>query len=412
MSPRHFPTDANTVQNNLREAATLTDAQLGKRTVYELRELLRVCGLKQVVRDGKQMPIREAKRDELLEALAIATSPYKLLANASIVLELVDEDIQKLDYESVRDLLKIAATLPTDVERLEKARTTAYEVNDWITRTYADTPHLARFYARCNQRGQYRSRVQELVKLENDLLLTAIYGVYSDTLNALGKHDSELKAKGNSERLTTYETNKRTVAVGKLHEWTLTTLDNPTATDWKNVAIAVAASTGRRMYSEVLAGTGSYKAVGEYELEFTGVAKGKEVNNDSYRIPTIAPASDVVRAIEVLEEKGKRIPCENVSDYATVIECRRLADKRHSKNVGDHWKKALCLTLLALDPTDEEAKKDDMTTLHGLRKLYVMHYTRNLSDREQRKVASDLLCHSGDGSVASDAYTSIFTLAD
>lgn len=412
MSPKYFPTDSATLQNNLRETATLTEAQLNERDVYQLRDLLRICGIKQVVRDGKQVPVREGRRQELIEALAIATSPYKLLATATIEPTLVDEEIRKLDFESVRDLLKIAANLGTDSERQDKARSVAYEVNNWIQHTYADTPHLARFYARCNHRGQYRSRVQELIKQENSLLLTAIYGIYSDTLNALGKYDSELKAKGNSERLTTYETNKRPVAVAKLHEWTLATLADPTATDWKNVVVAIAASTGRRIYSEVLAGSGQYKAVGEYELEFTGVAKGKEVNSNSYRIPTIAPASDVVKAIEHLDKLEKRIPCADISDYASVIECRSKADKRHSKNVGEHWSKRLCLQLLGFEQTDEQASKAELTKLHGLRKLYVMHYTRGLSDLDQRKKASELLCHSGDGLVASDAYTQVFTLAD
>lgn len=409
---KYFPTDSATVQNNLREAAALTEVELNGRSVYDLRNLLRICGIKQVLRDGQQVPIRQATRAELLKELETATNPYRLLASATIEPEFVDEDIRKLDFESVYQLLKLATALPTDPERTEKARATAYEVNEWIARTYADSPTLARHFARCNHRGQYRVRVKELVTRDGDLLLTSIFGVFADTLSALGKFDAEAKAKANSERLTTYEGNTRSVSVGKLHEWILTTLANPTGSDWKNVVVAVAASTGRRIYSEVLAGSGQYEVAGEYELRFTGVAKGKEVNSESYLIPTIAPAANVVKAIAVLDELQKRIPCDSPSDYASVIECRRIADKRHSKNVGEHWSKRLCIELLGFEQTDEQAKADELTKLHGLRKLYVMHYTRGLSDREQRKRASELLCHSGDGSVAADAYTSQFTLAD
>jgi Telomere resolvase len=411
---KHFPTDSATLQSNLREAAALTEVELSGRTVYQLRDLLRVCGIKQVVRNGVQVPIRQATRVELLKELETATNPYRLLATATIEPELVDEDIRKLDFESVYQLLKLATALPTDPERTEKARATAYEVNEWIAKNYADSPTLARHFARCNHRGQYRARVKELVTKDGDLLLASIFGVFADTLSALGKFDAEAKAKANSERLTTYEDNSRSVSVGKLHEWTLATLANPTESDWKNVVIAIAASTGRRIYSEVLAGSGQYEVASEYEIKFTGVAKGKELNTTAYTLPTIAPAVDVVAAIKHLEtgEAPKRVPCVNPCVFESVLECRKKADKRHSKNVGEHWSKRICKELLGFEQTDEQAKADELTKLHGLRKLYVMHFTRGLTDREQRKRASELLCHSGDGSVAADAYTSQFTLAD
>jgi hypothetical protein len=411
-----FTSDAATLQSNLREAASLTNEQLESRTVYELRDLLRHCGVKQITRSGTNVPIRAARRPELLEALAVATTPFKHLAKASIDMDLVDADIKRLTFEDVANLLVLAArevTLEDSTKGNEKARSVAYEVNEWIMKTYTDTPSLARFYVRCDQRGDYRSRVRDIVFSKGNLILEGVYGVFATTLNALGKFDSESKATANKARVVNYAANTRTIDVQPLQNWAVGVLGKqPEVGVWKDVVVALAAVTGRRVYSEILSGTSRFAEAGEFELKFSGVSKGKDVNNKEYTIPTIAKASDVVRAIQWLEEVGKRLLCDDLENHAAVLAARKATDKRHSKNLGEYWKKNLCANLLGLAQDDEEAAKDDLTTLHGLRKLYVMHFTRGMSDIQQRHKASELLCHSGDGSVASDAYTTQFKLED
>lgn len=410
MKRTHFPTDPATIQSNLREVSALTSEQLEDLGVYELRELLRKCGIKDVKRGDASTPVRSIKKAEALEALKLAVTPYKLLANATIEPEYVEEDIKRLTYDGVLELLKIAAREESDELRTKKAQAIAYECNEWVTRTYPDTDKLARFYTRCDHRGDYRAQVKTLVKEEGSLLLTAVYGVFADTLSALGRFDAEQKAKANSERLVKYSDTKRTIDTTALKTFAQETLANLSestpANKWKTVAIALAIVTGRRIYSEILCDTGRYEVAGDYEIRFSGVAKGKELNEQWYTLPTLVLATNVKKAITWLTDKGKRIHCEDSSNWEQVKKARDAADSRYSKDVNKFWKESLCSHLLGLDTNDSS----ELVKIHGLRKLYVMHFVKGLSDREARARASQLLCHSSDGSVAADAYTSEFDI--
>jgi hypothetical protein len=208
-----------------------------------------------------------------------------------------------------------------------------------------------------------------------------------------------------------YEASKRTLSPTRLNSWATDLLeelnDETAATNWKDVAIALAVVTGRRIYSEILCGVGQYEDLGDQQISFTGVAKGKEHNPDSFVIPTLCSSALVVKAVAWLDLKGKRVQCDNPHDWVQVKLAREKADKRYAKDVALYWKTRLCPRLLGLEASDDN---NEFVKIHGLRKLYVMQFIQGLSDRQARTKAASLLCHSSDGSVASDAYTSQYEL--
>lgn len=88
-----------------------------------------------------------------------------------------------------------------------------------------------------------------------------------------------------------------------------------------DLAVGVALSTGRRAIEVMY--QGEFKAIGDYEIEFSGQAKrGKGVDTDSYIIPTVIKTDKIVEAVtkirtssqfEKLEEKLAEIEEEKGS---------------------------------------------------------------------------------------------------
>jgi hypothetical protein len=79
---------------------------------------------------------------------------------------------------------------------------------------------------------------------------------------------------------------------------------------WTKVSVAAALGTGRRMAE--IHSLGSFEVAGDYSLHFTGQAKtrGAEDAKTDYTIPTLFPAATLQRAIEYLDEQGRRLDPE------------------------------------------------------------------------------------------------------
>lgn len=91
---------------------------------------------------------------------------------------------------------------------------------------------------------------------------------------------------------------------------TLEELMNGQEPHWTKVSVAIALGTGRRMAE--IHSLGSFEVIGEFEMHFSGQAKtrGVEQAKTDFDIPTLFPAAILKRAIEYLEQQGRRLEPE------------------------------------------------------------------------------------------------------
>lgn len=114
-------------------------------------------------------------------------------------------------------------------------------------------------------------------------------------------------------------------------------LTNPSEHNYTDVAIAVALCCGRRMVEIMMLGT--FVLHSEYEIEFSGQAKGKARKVDGkalkdhvFIIPTLVPAQLVIDGINYLETQGYRIDSDN--DPADV---NNKYSRTLSRKVKNNW---------------------------------------------------------------------------
>lgn len=91
---------------------------------------------------------------------------------------------------------------------------------------------------------------------------------------------------------------------------TLEKLMNGQELHWTKVSVAVALGTGRRMAE--IHSLGTFEVIGEFEMHFSGQAKTRDAEQakTDFDIPTLFPASTLKRAIDYLDEQGRRLDSE------------------------------------------------------------------------------------------------------
>ncbi len=110
---------------------------------------------------------------------------------------------------------------------------------------------------------------------------------------------------------------------------TLEQLMNGEEPHWTKVSAAAALGMGRRMAE--IHSLGSFEVADRYSLHFSGQAKtrGAEDAKTDYVIPTLFPAATLKRAIDYLEEKGRRLdPEEQKRDRNAVNKAYAMALSR------------------------------------------------------------------------------------
>ena len=115
------------------------------------------------------------------------------------------------------------------------------------------------------------------------------------------------------DRLVTASENVEEVRAAPLIEWArdmlvLATLD---AVSTDKMAVALAIVTGRRQ-AEILT-AGSFELVDERHIMFTGQLKARGEDRSSYKIPVLAPASDVITALAQVQKKYGHLTVDEVS---------------------------------------------------------------------------------------------------
>ena len=147
-------------------------------------------------------------------------------------------------------------------------------------------------------------------------------------------HKKQVAAKREQEILQTEDTQ---VSVGNYLVWAKKILEElptkPKRGYWKNVSIALAISTGRRMNEIHFAAT-KFEVINNDWVWFTGQSKGRDYSKlffdkyPAFAIPTLVPAELVVKGFEYLKQDNK------------IVEDDRLkVNKKWSSDLCQHFKK-------------------------------------------------------------------------
>jgi hypothetical protein len=142
----------------------------------------------------------------------------------------------------------------------------------------------------------------------------------------------------------------RRIEINVMIAWMERILSNYASYDWKHTAIALALATGRRPIE--LFRTGDFKVVNSNTVEFSGQAKKKLADSESYEIPVLFDASVCVSAIDHMRNLlalGKRLTNDQVNQKTA----KPLAD-RMQRIFGD-----------------------DAIEFYGLRAAYARYVLRN-----------------------------------
>ena len=409
MPKNYYPTDTNTLTSNRRLIAAFSRDDLNEKTAEELRKLCRMIGVKHGNVGGEIKQVNALKKVQLVEVLLKETDDIRRLVKGETP-DLTDEDIKTLGYEDVFNLLLLAERKETDLDRKTAAMEVAVEVDGMIRMTYPDGDK-PRHATRNNKRGDYRVRVEKLVKSDGSLMVAALFSVYSDMLSRLGRKDVAAKVADDKVRKDSYlsGTSSNKINHTLLIDWAEKTLRRVKvlqSSRWTEVALALVIATGRRVYSEVLCQASQFRAVDDKTLGFIGVAKskGEELDLTEYDIPTLVNSSLVMEGFNWLERNGKRYPVFNRLNRDEVVDAREGADRRYSSDMSRFFRTIRGQFIVG----DEDVTKK--FTVHSVRALYVLKLTSGLSDYEKRTVGSKLLCHHSDGTVAADSYISQFTV--
>lgn len=169
---------------------------------------------------------------------------------------------------------------------------------------------------------------------------------------------------------------------------------------WKDVAIALALVTGRRMFSEILMDTTEFSLIDGQDMTvmFWGQAKTRgRGESEAYQIPTLVEAELVVKGYQYLASLGKLGDTSEANDLDGV---KYKTKNRHSRYINQHV-------------------KSDWTVIPGakprtLRELYAIKASQNYQSEGGQQELNVYICNIlrlGDRSVA-DAYLSYYHLID
>lgn len=362
-----------TITENIGYLAGLSQADLADRSVHELRKLLASCGVTQVTcllertsnergiettyTKGNDIRRAAATREECLQAIAEITVEKQLLARATEFngKVLVDE-LPKRNW-------LVQAIVSGQYLGLEVAAS----LNESIMEDY---PESHQFTTRAVMRSKYKGKLKATLKAREYWNVDSVqerYNSFDSALDNLGKEDNRVKNDIISQRrLERKERNRTTTTytefdVSSLLNWCERTLSKLPASsrEWRKVALALAVATGRRCTSEILCSRSSAKRAGEYEIEFTGLAKEREDRQKQpIVVPTLVPATLVISGLEWLANMDKQ---ETERDRAHA---------RFSSDLTKTWREIANSTGVPVFTQLPEKEQRELHKVHGARKIY------------------------------------------
>jgi integrase len=185
------------------------------------------------------------------------------------------------------------------------------------------------------RRFDIKEAMQAMVDSEIPLLketMQVLLEYFYSQLLSFQRDDSVELSKTYRQKVKGKNTAKTPIEITRIVEdchRTLEQLINGEEPHWTKVSVAAALGTGRRMAE--IHSLGSFEVAGDYSLHFTGQAKtrGADDAKTDYVIPTLFPAATLKRAIEYLDEQGRRLdPEEQKCDRNAVNRAYAMALSR------------------------------------------------------------------------------------
>jgi len=399
------------IGEQLENLATLTDIELNKASVNELRKQLSLLGVNTIERNGKAVEVYRARKQELLLALQTLVNKQRALNTAIIPSETeVVPSVQEIDAVSVYNRLEALVNEPfTTIER--EITAIAHDAVMAIARAYPDTEEQPRFNTRCNVRGKLRRDVLELV-LDRDVAgVRTVFELWSNDLIRFTSADSNLKRKTNDAKTeakaaATEAGDTVGVKIEPLLIWATSVLKK--ASDgklmkgaWKDVAISLGLVTGRRMYSEVLYELTTFEATGSHQISVHELAKSTDDDEvtELHELTTLCDAALVVAGKQWLVDNRKVQPVTEPTTQFTKVADRTKSNQKYGSDLSKHWRGI----------AEAFGIPEGATTVHTLRKLYVMKAIEGVEGyRSRGKEAARLLGHRS-WQTAQDNYNSGFS---
>ena len=375
----------------------------------KLRMYCRDLNITKVPQDDQEVSYSKARKESLVEGLMLITQSQRIIEHSGIDLNVLTKDNKSIDseeYTSFTNVLERAAKVYDSVkdkyytspEYKSQLQSVAIELNTYILAKYKGNDN---YNTRCTKRSLLLSRFKktllsqfeglpELKQVEVDL------GVISGHLYNLGKQDSILKAENYKAKLDKRSSAEDVIDVhldpyiDKARQ-VLTSLNS-----WRDVALALALVTGRRVFAEILMDTTEFTVTSDKSVMFKGQAKTRDRGElDEYEIPTLVSAELVVAGFNYLKDQGK---LGDTSGNKDLTEVRRKTSTRHSRYINE--------TIKSDWPIFEGIKPKALRELYALQAY--QNYVANGGKQKLNVYICNILGHS-DRSVA-DAYQSDYNL--
>lgn len=294
-----------------REILRKSDAKLAELDLRELRKLARIIKIKNYSQLAKDDLLKTLKEDS-------KTVVGAYLMTATDDLEVSTSSNQERTLEAFRALCDLASK-DWDAERMKTRVEVIFEGFWNYPASLTPSDHT---------RASNLTECRNLFDSEQESLSHFLHGEalkplleYFDTLHA--RRVRPLRMKSNREyaaRVAERNHAQKEVSVGDLLTDALNTLKSPEGASWQELSFAVALTTGRRM-NEVHCFQSTIEVMPQPDIDplhkgsdatlmrFSGISK---VRGDDDRaqlpimIPVLADPEKIVRALELLELKGKR----------------------------------------------------------------------------------------------------------
>lgn len=438
-----------TIQNqieSLEALARYTPADLGEFTVAGLRSRARDCGINSVQRGDSAIAISKARKAEIIQGITLATEAHRKAARVDEVeAEFSEEELREIRREVSEDSLELGVELPQVADRYlsriaeETKELWDAEKQEWkptSTELHTIAVRMVRYLDNYvsnktkdtlapTTKRQYRLIIEKhMIRYAKERFSGDFYyGKLLENISYVFKgmcrvmvDDASQEKRNYKKKSAKKRASRAAIDPSKAIERAarvLRELDSGTKkTAWKDVSIALALVTGRRMAE--IHQTAEFDPVGDGLVRFTGQCKTKGSSadyyreNPSYEIPVLVPVEDVLKGLAWLEERGKRIAKDG--DI-------RQVNRRYSKELGIEvkgWAED-GIRLVRASKSDAGIGAPEDITYHSLREIYALVCSEVMrSDEEEQAVSyvSSILGHGTEDEVTPQAYQSKFTLAD
>lgn len=410
------------LNSQIQELAEFTVDQLLDMSVQSLRRRLSQCRVSYIDRDGAKVQVTRARKDELVKAVQDLTQPTKVLH--SIVPDFTGEQLENLlatasnlDEATETELGTLAASVYTDLRDYTKRQWNAKEQRfepptlDLASIAFRVTNTLAASKLTAETQLRYRAHVLKAMgkMMEVDKGewyfkgLQAYFEAFRQQAYLQMKEAQVIKKQRDATHLRERKGTQSIVNIAGMLEHAVTVLEGLNSetpkTAWLDISIALSLVTGRR--SAEIHASAQFEEVDEWHVAFTGQLKTKGrsaehyAENPTYTIPTLAPASLVVKGLEWLTYNGKRADTPEV------------AHKRYSKELGlrvKYWQRKYSTT---------EMGEEKAFTVHNLRQFYNLVAVEIFKPQTKHRVpySASILGHGLDDETTPQRYDADYVLS-